>query len=109
MNGLRRVLGWVRRNGLLSIAIFGVATAHPAFGQEGKPAEPTVKSLNNAVLSKLPFANRADFEDVARGFIATLPDALVKGPNGNEVWSQKDYAFLEKGAPDSVNPSLWRN
>jgi len=60
------------------------------------------------VLSKLPFTKQDDFQDAARGFIATLPDALVTGPNGNVVWSQKDYAFLERTSPDTVNPSLWR-
>src|SRR5215468_9791861 len=88
--------------------IFGAAGASPALSQDPKPAEPAVTAANNAVLSKLPFTDRADFEDVARGFVATLPDALVRGPSGNVVWSQKDFAFLEKDAPDSVNPSLWR-
>ena len=88
--------------------IFGAAGASPALSQDPKPAEPAVKALNNAFLSKLPFADRADFEDVTHGFVATLPDALVRGPSGNVIWSQKDFAFLEKDAPDSVNPSLWR-
>src|SRR5260370_7906771 len=88
--------------------ILGVAGASPAVSQDAKPAEPVVKALNNAVISKLPFADRADFEDVARGFIASLPDALVRGPGGNVVWSPKDYAFLDKDPPHSVNPSLLR-
>ena len=33
---------------------------------------------------------------------------LVTGPNGHVVWGQKDHSFLEKAAPDTVNPSLWR-
>jgi alkyl sulfatase BDS1-like metallo-beta-lactamase superfamily hydrolase len=86
----------------------GVWGTSPALGQEGKPAEPAIKALNGGVRAKLLFADRADFEDAARGFVATLPDALVKGPSSNVVWSQKDYAFLDKDAPDSVNPSLWR-
>ena len=94
---------------ILAITAFGVGAVDPASGQEGpKPAEPAVKALNNAVLSALPFANRDDFHDASRGFIATLPDALVTGSKGNVVWSQKDCAFLEKEAPDTVNPSLWR-
>src|SRR5262249_14733401 len=68
-----------------------------------------VAAANRAVQSRLPFADHADFEDADRGFIATIPDALVTGPAGNVVWSQKDYAFLDKDeAPDTVNPSLWR-
>src|SRR5450755_4281079 len=95
------------RFSLLTIIAFGAGAADTAFGQE-KPAEPAVKALNNAVLWKLPFNKQDDFQDAARGFIATLPDALVTGPNGNVIWSQKDYSFLEGAAPDTVNPSLWR-
>src|ERR1700753_2047526 len=100
-------LYWLCRYSVLMIIAFGAGAAETAFGQE-KPAEPAVKALNNAVLSKLPSTQQDDFLHAARGFIATLPDALVTGPNGNVVWSQKDYAFLEKAAPDTVNPSLWR-
>jgi alkyl sulfatase BDS1-like metallo-beta-lactamase superfamily hydrolase len=60
-------------------------------------------------VSQLPFANRDDYADAARGFIATIPDVLLTGPSGNVVWSQKDYGFLDKDqVPDTVNPSLWR-
>lgn len=107
MTKLIYVLCRLGRYSLLAIIAFDLAAADAAVGQE-KPAEPAVKAMNNAVLSKLPFAKRDDFQDAARGFIATLPDALVTGPNGKVVWSQKDYAFLEKASPDTVNPSLWR-
>src|SRR5215831_5630449 len=107
MTKLIHVLCWLCLYSLLRIIAFGVEAADTAVGQE-KPAEPAVKALNNAVLSKLPFTKQEDYQDAARGFIATLPDALVTGPNGNVVWSQKDYAFLENAAPDTVNPSLWR-
>ena len=33
----------------------------------------------------------------------------VKDENGKVVWSQAAYAFLDKKAPDTANPSLWRN
>src|SRR5215470_16181497 len=91
-------LCWLCNYSLLTIITFGVEAADTAVGQE-KPAEPAVKALNNAVLSKLPFAKQDDYQDAARGFIATLPDALVTGSDGHVVWSQKDYAFLEKAAP----------
>ena len=107
MTKLIYVLCWLCLCSLLTIIAFGVGAADTAFAQE-KPAEPAVKALNNSVLSKLPFNNQDDFQDAGRGFIATLPDALVTGPDGHVVWSQKDYAFLDKAAPDTVNPSLWR-
>jgi alkyl sulfatase BDS1-like metallo-beta-lactamase superfamily hydrolase len=107
MTKLIYVLCWLCLYSPLTIIAFGVEAADTAVSQE-KPPEPAVKALNNAVLSKLPFTKRDDYQDAARGFIATLPDALVTGPNGNVVWSQKDYAFLERTSPDTVNPSLWR-
>ena len=108
MNGSGCLLGRVCRGALLAITTFGGA-AHPAASQEAKPAEPAVRAAHHAVLSQLPFANRDDYQDAARGFIATIPDGLVTGPSGNVVWSQKDYSFLDKDqAPDTVNPSLWR-
>jgi alkyl sulfatase BDS1-like metallo-beta-lactamase superfamily hydrolase len=64
------VLCWLCRCSRLAIIAFGVEAVDAAVGQE-KPAEPAVKALNNAVLSRLPFANRDDFQDAARGFIAT--------------------------------------
>ena len=101
------VLRLLCRYSLLTTIAFGAGAADTAFGQE-KPAEPAVKALNKAVLSTLPFGKQDDFQDAARGFIATLPDAVVTGPDGHVAWSQRDYSFLEKAAPDTVNPSLWR-
>ena len=107
MTKLKCALCWLGRHSLLVIIAFGAGAADTAVAQE-KPAEPAVKALNNAVLSKLPFTKQDDFQDAAHGFIATLPDALVTGSDGHVVWSQKGYSFLEKAAPDTVNPSLWR-
>lgn len=45
-----------------------------------------------------------------KGFIAPLPSELIKGKQGNVVWDPQQYAFIKEGekAPDTVNPSLWR-
>lgn len=73
------------------------------------PPETSVVARNKAVLGELPFADRGDFTDAERGFIATIPDATVLTASGHTAWSQKQYEFIDDGpAPDSVNPSLWR-
>lgn len=73
------------------------------------PPEASVVARNKAVLDELPFADRGDFADAERGFIATIPDATVLTASGHPAWSQKQYEFIDDGpAPDSVNPSLWR-
>jgi alkyl sulfatase BDS1-like metallo-beta-lactamase superfamily hydrolase len=74
-----------------------------------KDAQSPVASANAAVLSELPFANRQDYVDAERGFIATLPDATIQNEAGRQVWSVADYGFLkDEEAPATVNPSLWR-
>lgn len=61
-------------------------------------------------LSPTPdFSDTADFADAARGFIATLPDAVIRTASGTAVWDLTQYAFLAaETAPPTVNPSLWR-
>jgi alkyl sulfatase BDS1-like metallo-beta-lactamase superfamily hydrolase len=74
-----------------------------------KDAQSRVASANAAVLSELPFANRQDYIDAERGFIASLPDATIQNDAGRQVWSMAGYAFLkDEEAPATVNPSLWR-
>jgi len=65
MAKLKSVLSWRCLYSLLTIIAFGVGAADTTLGQE-KLAEPAVKALNNAVLSKLPFNKQDDFHDAAR-------------------------------------------
>ena len=70
-------------------------------------SEPT-RSSNAAVLSQLPFTDRADYQAVTRGLIAPFT-GQVNDATGKPVWSLEGYKFLAAEAnPDSVNPSLWR-
>jgi alkyl sulfatase BDS1-like metallo-beta-lactamase superfamily hydrolase len=80
-----------------------------AQGTPPKEAEPAVRAAQARVLQSLPFADRRDFEDADRGFVAALPDMTIAGPNGAPAWSLKEYGFLARPeAPATVNPSLWR-
>ncbi len=58
--------------------------------------------------STLPFSDTQDFEDATRGLIAHRRPNAVVGDDGNVVWDNDSYDFLRGDAPDSVNPSLWR-
>jgi alkyl sulfatase BDS1-like metallo-beta-lactamase superfamily hydrolase len=74
-------------------------------------AKPATKAANAAVLKALPFKNKQAFEDSAKGFIAPLENGgLVKNAKGDVVWDLPKFDFLngDKPAPDTVNPSLWR-
>lgn len=75
-----------------------------------KDATQATKVANNAVLKYLPFEDKQAFKDAHKGFIAPLPQAMIKGDAGNLIWDPAKYDFIKEGAtaPDSVNPSLWR-
>ncbi len=74
-----------------------------------KPASIFTQKANEAVYSKLNFADTTDFADARRGFIATLDDGIVRSKSGNTIVNQKDFAFIKGKAPASVNPALWRH
>lgn len=75
-----------------------------------KPATSYTKAENQKLLNYLPFDNKQDFDDVKRGFIADLPSPIIKGAKGNTVIDLSQFDFLKQQgpAPDTVNPSLWR-
>jgi linear primary-alkylsulfatase len=74
-----------------------------------KPASAWVVAQHQALLTALPFADTADFDDAARGFLGTIHHAKVTSAQGRAVWSLEPYGFLsEAEAPATVNPSLWR-
>lgn len=56
--------------GILGL-VLGLTVIAGAQTKDG--ASPFTQKINAAVLHQLPFANRQDFEDAQRGFIAPLP------------------------------------
>ena len=52
--------------------------------------------------------DRKDFEFAARGFIATRKDPVIKRDDGRVAYDTSAYEFLKGTAPDTANPSLWR-
>jgi alkyl sulfatase BDS1-like metallo-beta-lactamase superfamily hydrolase len=73
-------------------------------------AEATIstKEAREKLLKELPFANKQDFDFAARGFIATRKDPKIKDETGKVTFDLASYDFLKADAPESANPSLWR-
>lgn len=93
--------------GLVSTSLVAV----PAMAQTtAKEATTHTKANNDALYGQLPFFNKTDFSNAHKGFIAPLPQDVIKSENGNVIWNPQQYAFIKEGqkAPDTVNPSLWR-
>lgn len=72
------------------------------------PASSSTLVHQKQVELSLPLSDMADFEDAKRGLLASVPHLEIHDGQGNPVWSQKQYEFIEGDAPDTVNPSLWR-
>ena len=71
-----------------------------------KPATQYTIDANRQVYALLDFEDTAELENANRGFLAA-PDTLdIRDENGRAVWTQDAYAFLDKDAPDTANPSL---
>jgi linear primary-alkylsulfatase len=76
-----------------------------------REASDATRAANERVLASLPFEDRRDFDEAARGFVAPLPDeGVIRRENGDVVWDLSRFAFVGQGAaaPETVNPSLWR-
>jgi alkyl sulfatase BDS1-like metallo-beta-lactamase superfamily hydrolase len=71
-------------------------------------ATTSTKDAREKLLKELPFSNKQDFEFADRGFIATREDRLIKDETGRVVFDLASYDFLKAEAPESANPSLWR-
>jgi alkyl sulfatase BDS1-like metallo-beta-lactamase superfamily hydrolase len=77
-------------------------------GPERKQATPATVAANRGVGERLPLDHPADFERVERGRLAHPTSPQVMADGGWAVWDLDRYAFVEGEAPDTVNPSLWR-
>jgi alkyl sulfatase BDS1-like metallo-beta-lactamase superfamily hydrolase len=96
-----------------SMALAGILSTFTlsSFADTGqKDATEATQKANDALLNQLPFSDKTDFTDAHKGFIAPLPQEVIKGEQGNVIWNPKQYDFIKEGekAPATVNPSLWR-
>ena len=82
--------------------------AAPASVDDVVAASGATKAHNAAVADYLPFGDTRDFQNAARGFIASLETGKVLTADGRVSYDTNQFEFLEGDAPDTVNPSFWR-
>ena len=78
---------------------------------DAKGASDYTVEINSAIYSILDFEDTSEYENATKGLI-DAPEVLeLTNENGDVIWSQEAYAFLNdyESAPDTVNPSLWEN
>lgn len=99
----------MNRFGLSVILITAMSLSAQAAEKLPSPGTATsfTKKANQAVLNELNFSDREDFDLATRGFIAKLADPKIK--TARSTYDTDAFNFLVgKPAPDTANPSLWR-
>lgn len=98
------------RAGILSLTLLLAACGsdEQSTGTSSSTATAQTMAINAEIANQLPLDDQQDFEDATRGLIASQKPLVVKNADGKVLWDMEKYAFVEGAAPDSVNPSLWR-
>ncbi|MET7541751.1 alkyl sulfatase dimerization domain-containing protein [Streptomyces sp. NPDC005507] len=73
-----------------------------------KSAQSFISQQQAQLHERLPFSDTQDLEDAMRGLVARRVPSAVTDDDGAVVWDNDTYTFLQGDAPDTVNPSLWR-
>ena len=91
-------------------AMTGAAAAQPEhFHPKGKPPSKHTLVVLRKAKATLPFADRRDFEEYQKGFIAPMKDLKIMADAGHVAWDMERYQFLnEQDEFDSIHPSLTR-
>jgi alkyl sulfatase BDS1-like metallo-beta-lactamase superfamily hydrolase len=97
---------------LFTIFALTAGCDHPNNSIATEPAdtgasEYTIAS-NKTFADNLDLENQQDFKDARRGMIAEAPNTALISKSGVQLWDAGAYDFIQGEAPDTVNPSLWR-
>lgn len=107
------------------IAGLGLALLSACGQQEPPPPEPSAaaieaglpapgtataftKQANADLAARLDLSLGSDGEDARRDRLAFIEDEAILNADGELVWSIPQFDFLDGDAPETVNPSLWR-
>ena len=96
---------------LAALMLLSCAFAESGLNAEKKPATEITAQKNADVYQLLDFSDEQESEFASRGFIAAPETLTIQAENGMTIWSQDAYSFVRENetAPDTANPSLWRN
>lgn len=93
-------------NGLNFITDIFSDPAKPGTTQD---ATPLTAEKNAEWYSKLDFSDRREFGNAERGMLDNAEETIIYNDDGTTAWDLPSYGDLSGDAPDTVNPSLWRN
>ena len=86
----------------------GVGTAKH-FDPLGTPPSKFTLELRNGLKASLPFADKRDFDEAKKGFIAEPPYTKIMADAGHVAWDMGSYGWLLSGKDfETIHPSLQR-
>lgn len=91
---------------IISLLALSAATNAYANPPEGEATTAT-KQANAEFAARLPISDQTDFENANRGFLAKIEKPILNA-DGSVAWDPNQFEFVKGSAPDTVNPSLWR-
>ncbi len=106
MSTENRTITWYR-TAILALTITA-CVAHGQAAFDAKDATRATINANKELTNKLRWQDRQDFDFAKRGFIARLPSTIIRDASGKVIWDMDQFAFQSGDAPNTVNPSLWR-
>jgi alkyl sulfatase BDS1-like metallo-beta-lactamase superfamily hydrolase len=87
----------------------GGASVTQHFDPLGKPPSKFTLELRNGFKAELPFADKRDYDEAKRGFIAEPPYTKIMADAGNVAWDMGSYGWLLANKDfESIHPSLQR-
>ncbi|MBD3734002.1 MAG: MBL fold metallo-hydrolase [Sphingopyxis sp.] len=91
----------------LTAVLLASAIPFAAIAQDA--ASDATRTAQAEIARRLPLDDPRDEANVRRGKLAEIPGGVILDKQGKTVWDRRPYEFLQsKDAPDTVNPSLWR-
>ena len=93
-------------NGLNFIADIFKGPTHPG---ETEEATAITAEKNAEWYETLDFSDRQEFANAERGWLDNAEGRIIDGEDNRSAWDLQSYGDLNRDAPDTVNPSLWRN
>jgi alkyl sulfatase BDS1-like metallo-beta-lactamase superfamily hydrolase len=79
------------------------------FDPQGRSPSTFTLAIRDRLKVELPFSDKRDFDEAARGFIAAPPYKKIMADAGNVAWDMDSYQWLLKGQDfASIHPSLQR-
>ena len=104
-------LGYWIAGAAVSLMLAGGAIAADIkhFHPKGKPPSKHTIEVIKKARATMNFADKRDFDEQKKGFIAAPKSLKIKAEAGHNAWDMERYQFLAKGKDfDSIHPSLQR-